>query len=57
MKFHNVDIFYKFGYIFDLSSELACRVESINHLAELVCLDRDLVWWGMVEPDIKLRET
>ena len=31
MKFHNVDISYKIGYIFDLSSALACRVESINH--------------------------
>ena len=31
MKFHNFDIFYKCCYIFDLSSALACRVESIKH--------------------------
>ena len=30
MKFHNVDIFYKTRYIFDMLSALACRVESIN---------------------------
>ena len=30
MKFHNFDIFYNFCYIFDLSSALACRVESIK---------------------------
>ena len=30
MKFHNFDIFYKVGYIFDLSSALACRMESLN---------------------------
>ena len=28
MTFHNFDIFYKFRYIFNLSSALACRVES-----------------------------
>ena len=31
MKFHNFDIFYKFYYIFVLSSALACRAESINN--------------------------
>ena len=43
MKFHNFDIFYKFCYIFVLSSALACRAESIdsepaasNRLYELV---------------------
>ena len=30
MKFHNFDIFHKFDYIFDMSSALACRMESIN---------------------------
>ena len=30
MKFHNFDIFYKFCYIFDLSSALASRFESIK---------------------------
>ena len=31
MKFHNFDILYKCCYIFDdLSSALACRVESIK---------------------------
>ena len=29
MKLKNVDICYKLCYIFDLSSALACRVESI----------------------------
>ena len=30
MKFHNFDIFYKIGLIFDLSSALACRVGIIS---------------------------
>ena len=30
MKFHNFDIFYNICWFFDLSSALACRVESIN---------------------------
>ena len=30
MTFHNVNIFYKVCIIFDLSSALACRVESIK---------------------------
>ena len=30
MKFHNFDVFYQICYIFDLSSALACCVESIN---------------------------
>ena len=30
MKFHNFDFFYKICYILDLSSALACRVESIK---------------------------
>ena len=30
MKFHNFDIFYQICYIFDLSSALTCRVESIK---------------------------
>ena len=30
MKFYNFDIFYQICYIFDLSSALACRVESIK---------------------------
>ena len=30
MKFQNVDIFYNFLKLFDLSSALACHVESIN---------------------------
>ena len=33
MKFQNVDIFNKFCSIFDLSSALACRVESILRMA------------------------
>ena len=32
MKFHNVDILYQIYYIFDMSSALACRVESINQV-------------------------
>ena len=35
MKFHNFEIFYKIRYIFDLSSALACRTESINHVVVL----------------------
>ena len=38
MKFHNFDIFYQICYIFDLSSALACRVESIK--------DFGSVWQG-----------
>ena len=30
MKFHNVEIFYQICFIFDLSSALACRAESIK---------------------------
>ena len=30
MKLNSFDIFYKICYIFDLSSALACRVESIK---------------------------
>ena len=32
MKFHNVDIFYNIFYIFDLSSALACCMESIKEV-------------------------
>ena len=31
MKFHNFDIFYQICAIFDMSSALACGVESIKY--------------------------
>ena len=43
MKFHNFDIFYKICYIFDQSSALACRVESIN----TEHMDNDLIYHGI----------
>ena len=40
MIFQTVDIFYKICYIFDQSSALACRVESIKFLFQLSKLDK-----------------
>ena len=36
MNFNNFNIIYKFCYIFDLSSALACRVESIQVEMQLI---------------------
>ena len=41
MKFHNFDIFYKLCYIFDRSSALACRMESINNPPFFTAADYD----------------
>ena len=46
IKFHNFNIYYKFCYIFDMSSALACRMESIKvswENGKQYCMDNSVV--------------
>ena len=43
MKFHNFEMLLKLCYIFDLSSALACRVESIKN---------ELIWSNIIHSGV-----